>query len=311
MSKIPVSGHPAILFAEECDRGVLREENQDSVLHVHIALGDLMMVADGIGGYAGGATASRLVVENFYAHLAALPEDYPVDIAIRGAAARANAQILEKANAPGSPFQHMGSTVVVAVVQQRADGISAWIGHVGDSRAYLARAGRLHRLTTDHSAVQALLSRNLISPEEAQNHPDASVLTRSLGSQPVVEIDIEQHPLAIGDTLLLCSDGLWGFVSEMDIEKMVDAPGLTLESSAGGLLKLALTAGGKDNISVEMARVVGEPKVETHHRRRRSDKTNDQHTEINHHTVLWIVLTVFMMAFASFCVIAYYALWHH
>jgi serine/threonine protein phosphatase PrpC len=302
MSKTSVSGHPAILFAEECDRGVLREENQDSVLHVRIALGDLMIVADGIGGYAGGATASRLVVENFYAHLAGLPEDYPVDIAIRGAAARANAQILEKANAPGSPFQRMGSTVVVAVVQQRATGISAWIGHVGDSRAYLLRVGRLHRLTTDHTAVQALLSRSLISPEEIENHPDASVLTRSLGNQPEVEIDIEQHPLAIGDTLLLCSDGLWGFVSEMDIEKMVDAPGMTLELSAHGLLKLALAAGGNDNISIEMARVVGHPKVESHH---------PNHKSISHHTVLWVVLTVFVMAFASFCVIAYYALWHH
>ena len=302
MSKTSVSGHPVILFAEECDRGVLREENQDSVLHVRIALGDLMIVADGIGGYAGGATASRLVVENFYAYLAALPADYPVDNAIRGAAARANAQITEKANAPGSPFQRMGSTVVVAVVQQRAGEICAWIGHVGDSRAYLVRAGRLNRLTTDHSAVQALLSRSLISPEEVENHPDTSVLTRSLGNQPEVEIDIEQIPLAFGDTLLLCSDGLWGFVSELDIEKMVDAPGLTLELSARGLLKLALTAGGKDNISIEKARVVGHPKAETHH---------PNHKSISHHTVLWIVLTVFVMTFAVFCALAYLIFWHH
>jgi protein phosphatase len=299
MKEIPVSGQPIILFAEECDRGILREDNQDSVLHVRIALGDLMMVADGIGGYAGGATASRLVVENFYAHLSALPEDYPVDNAIRGAAARANAQIVAEANAPGSPFPHMGSTVVVAVVQQQATGPCAWIGHVGDSRAYLVRAGRLTRLTTDHSAVQVMLSRNLITPEEAQNHPDASVLTRSLGQQPEVEIDIEQLPLAFGDTLLLCSDGLWGFVSELDIQQMVNAPGRTLESSAFGLLELALMAGGKDNVGIEMARLVGPPKV-----------VIPQHGP-HAITVLWIVLTVFVMAFAGFCVIAYFALWHH
>jgi protein phosphatase len=302
MSDIPVSGQPTILFAEECDRGILREENQDSVLHVRVALGDLMMVADGIGGYAGGATASRMVVETFYTHLASLPHDYPVDNAIRGAAARANAQIIAAASVPGSPFHHMGSTVVVAVVQQRADGICAWIGHIGDSRAYLLRAGRLYRLTTDHSAVQALLSRNLITPEEAKNHPDSSVLTRSLGHQPEVEIDIEEHPLALGDTLLLCSDGLWGFVSELDIQKMVDSPGLMLESSAHGLLELALTAGGNDNIGIEMARIVGLPKVAP-------PSPHSQH--ISHHTVLWIVLTVFVMAFAGFCVIAYYALWHY
>jgi protein phosphatase len=303
MSEIPVSAQPVILFAEECDRGILREENQDSVFHVRIAMGDLLMVADGIGGYTGGAIASRMVVENFYTYLAALPKDYPVDNAIRGAAARANAQILAAASAPGSPNHHMGSTVVVAVVQQRASGTCAWIGHIGDSRAYLVRAGRLHRLTTDHSAVQVMLSHNLITPEEAKNHPDASVLTRSLGHQPEVEIDIEQHPLAIGDTLLLCSDGLWGFVSDLDIERMVDAPGRTLESSAHGLLELALAAGGKDNISIEMARLVALRNVEA--------PPAPGPPPISHHTVLWVVLTVFMMAFLGFCLIAYFALLRH
>lgn len=302
MSEVSVSGQPTIQFAEECDRGILREENQDSVLHVRIALGDLLMVADGIGGYTGGATASRMVVENFYAHLAALPQDYPVDNAIRGAAARANEQIVAAARAPGSPNQRMGSTVVVAMVQQRATGSCAWIGHIGDSRAYLVHAGRLRRLTTDHSAVQALLSRNLITPEEAQNHPDASVLTRSLGHQPEVEIDIEQHPLVIGDTLLLCSDGLWGFVSEPDIQRVVDAPGLTLESAAHGLLGLALAAGGQDNIGIEMARLVGHPQV---------DPPSQPHTQpINHHTLTWVVITVFVLALAGICGMAFFALWH-
>jgi serine/threonine protein phosphatase PrpC len=309
MSKKSVSEQPVILFAEECDRGILREENQDSVLHVSIPMGDLLMVADGIGGYTGGATASRMVVENFYAHLSALPPDYPVDIAIRGAAARANAQIMAAASAPGSPNQRMGSTVVVAVVQHQADETCAWIGHIGDSRAYLVRAGRLHRLTTDHTAVQALLSRNLITPEEAQNHPDSSVLSRSLGHQPEVEIDIEQHPLAIGDTLLLCSDGLWGFVSELDIQRVADVPGMTLETSAHRLLELALAAGGNDNISIEMARLVGLPKVATHRRRLTDTHLTSGSPPISHHTVLWVVLTVFMMAFAGFCVLAYFALW--
>jgi len=87
------------------------------------------------------------------------------------------------------------------------------------------------------------------------------VLTRSLGHQPEVEIDIEQHPLAIGDTLLLCSDGLWGFVSEVDIEKVVDAPGLTLESSVHGLLGLALAAGGNDTSALKWRAWWGFPKL--------------------------------------------------
>jgi protein phosphatase len=145
-----------------------------------------------------------------------------------------------------------------------------------------------------------LLSHNLITPEEAKNHPDSSVLTRSLGHQPEVEIDVEQHPLAVGDTLLLCSDGLWGFVSDLDIQKMVDAPGRTLESSAHGLLELALAAGGNDNISIEMARLVARPKVEA-----------PPAPPISHRTVLWVVLSVFMLAFLGFCVMAYFALWHN
>jgi serine/threonine protein phosphatase PrpC len=302
MSKKSDPEQPIILFAEECDRGILREENQDAVLHVSIPLGDLLLVADGIGGYTGGATASRMVVESFYSHLAGLPQDYPVDNAIRGAAARANAQIVAAASIPGTPNHHMGSTVVVAVVQQQADGSYAWIGHIGDSRAYLVRAGRLHRLTTDHSAVQVLLSRNLITPEEAQNHPDASVLTRSLGHQPNVEIDIEQLPLAVGDTLLLCSDGLWGFVPELDIERTVNTLGMTLKTVAHSLLEMALAAGGNDNIGIEMARVVGLS---------RTVSPPSPPEPISHHTVLWVVLTVFMLAFAGFCVIAYFALFHH
>jgi protein phosphatase len=302
MSNIPAPGQPVILFAEECDRGTLRDENQDSVLHVQIALGELMIVADGIGGYAGGAIASRMTVEHFYAHLAALPYDYSAGNALREAAARANTSIVAAARAPNSPHLSMGSTVVVALLQHTVDGTFAWIGHIGDSRAYLLRAGRLHQLTIDHSAVQSLLNRGLISSEEVKNHPDASVLTRSLGHLPEVEIDIEQHPLAIGDTLLLCSDGLWGLVSDGDIQRAVDVPSQTLETAAHGLLELALAAGGNDNISIEMARLVGYANAAPAPTLLRP---------ISHHTVLWVVITVFMLAFAGFCVMAYFALLRH
>jgi protein phosphatase len=293
MSEIPVSGQPVILFAEECERGTLHEENQDSVLHVRIALGDLLIVADGTGGHTGGAIASRMVVEYFYLHLAALPRDYPADSAIREAVERVNAKIVATASAPGSPHPHMGSTVVVALLQQDAAGTHAWVGHVGDSRAYLLRAGRLHRLTTDHTAVQSLLDHNLISPEEALHHPDAAVLTRILGQQPEVEIDLERHPLAIGDTLLLCSDGLWRFVPEQEIQAA--AAGLIMESTAHDLLELALAAGGHGNIGIEMARLILPSEVSRRH-------------ESNYSALKWI-LAVFLLAVAGLFVLAYYALW--
>ena len=291
MNEIPALEEPAIIFAEKCDRGILRQENNDSVLHLRIPLGDLMVVADGVGGYIGRSTASQMVVESFREHLAALPSDYPADKALQEAAKFTNAKLLMTPREPGMPNVRIGSTVVVALLQESAEGPHAWVGHIGDSRAYLVRVGRLHRLTTDHSAVQSLLSRNLISPQEAENHPDISMLTRSLGRLPEVEIDIEKHPLAIGDTLLLCSDGLWGFVPEHEIEKATAGP--TLDAAAQNLIDLALAAGGHDNISIEIARLIPPPAPP-----RRAGLPP---------WFKWIV-TLFLLAIAGLCVLAYYIL---
>jgi protein phosphatase len=294
MSDLPVHGQPVILFAEECDRGTLREENQDSALHIRIALGDLLIVADGIGESTGGATASRMAVEYFYAHLAALPHDYPADKALREAAARANTCIVVAARAPDSPHPRMGSTVVAALLQPDGDITNAWIGHIGNSRAYLMRAGRLHRLTTDHSAVQTLLNRNLITPEEAKDHPDATVLTRCLGHQLDVEIEIEQLPLAVGDTLLLCSHGLWGFVPESEIQT---AASLSVEAAAHNLLELALTAGGHNNIGIEVAQLIAPPDPAVHPR--------SKHPPL----AFKVILTVFLLALGGLCVLAWFTFW--
>jgi serine/threonine protein phosphatase PrpC len=297
MSEVSISGQPVILFAEECDRGTLRKENQNSVLHVRIPLGDLMIGADGIGD-EGGATASRMVVEDFYTHLAALPHDYPVGNAIREAAARSNANLLAAVKAPDSPHERLSSSVVLALLQQEAEGTNAWIGHIGDSRAYLVRAGHLQCLTTDHSAAQVLLSRNLISPEEAQHHPDSAVLTRSLGHQPEVEIDIEELPLASGDTLLLCSDGLWEFVPERDIHRVAETLDLTVEASAHNLLELALAAGGHDNVGIEMARLIPPP-----------DPPPPPRAE--NYLALKIVMAMLLVAVAALCVLAYLTFWYY
>jgi len=255
MKEAPVASKPPIAFAEECDRGIVREENQDSVLHAPIAMGELLIVADGIGGYQGGATASRMVVDGFYRYLAALPPDCPVDRALCEASAQVNAGIIQAASQPDSPFRRMGSTVVLALLQQDATGFHARIGHIGDSRAYLFRDGQLSRITSDHSAVQALINRNLITPEQALNHPDASVLTRSLGHKSEVQMDLENVDLLPGDTLLLCSDGLWGYVAEEAIQRVVADPSLNAGGAAHALLDLALAAGGHDNIGIEMARL--------------------------------------------------------
>ena len=266
MSQLSPRGNLAISFGEVCDRGKVREENQDSVLNVSVPLGELFIVADGIGGYQGGATASRMVVKEFQGQLATRPPGYPPEDALVEACTYTNAAIFNEANSGDPSMQRMGSTVVLALIQAGANsagnsgevasfGPVAWIGHVGDSRAYLIRGGQMTRQTSDHSAVQALLNRNLITEEEARNHPDASVLTRSLGHRPQVEIEIDRVSLQEGDALLLCSDGLWGYVGDADIAAVATDPGLSPKTVADTLLQLALAAGGQDNIGIEFVRI--------------------------------------------------------
>jgi serine/threonine protein phosphatase PrpC len=262
MSEVSARQSLIISFGEACDRGKIREENQDSVRRATIPLGELFIVADGIGGYQGGATASRMVVEEFHAQLAARPADYPADDALREASAHTNASIHTVASSGDPSLQRMGSTVVVALVQKELDTEPvAWIGHVGDSRAYLIREGEMSKVTSDHSAVQALLSRNLITEEEARNHPDASVLTRSLGHKSEVEIELDRVSLQAGDALLLCSDGLWGYVAEGDIAAVVSDGSLGTQTIADTLLHQALAAGGQDNIGIEFIRIAAASEV--------------------------------------------------
>jgi protein phosphatase len=256
--KVSLGGALSIGFSEVCDRGKVREENQDNALHATVPLGQLFVVADGIGGYQGGATASRMVTEGFSGHLASRPVGYPPDLALQEACTFTNASILQASSSGDPAFQKMGSTVVLALIQPSgAAGAHAWIGHVGDSRGYLIRNGQMMKVTTDHSAVQALLSRNLITEEEARNHPDSSVLTRSLGHRAEVEIEIDEVQLQPGDGLLLCSDGLWGYVEDADIAAVAANADLSVENIGQTLLQLALAAGGQDNIGIEFLRLEG------------------------------------------------------
>jgi PPM family protein phosphatase len=261
MSVASISEAVAIGFASQCDRGKVREENQDTVLRTSVPLGDLLVVADGIGGFEGGGVASRMAVEAISSSLSDMPTFFPPAIAIQEATSRANAEIVAAAAEPDTPNNHMGTTVVLALLQEDPDHpgtpVQAWIGHIGDSRAYLVHQGRLACITRDHSAVQLLLDHNLIAPEEVHNHPDASILTRTLGQELNVEIELDAVALGPGDTLLLCSDGLWGYVSDREIERVLTDPALSAEGASRALLDLALEAGGHDNVGIQIARLGG------------------------------------------------------
>ena len=218
----------------ESDIGHARDKQEDSML----AKPPLYVVADGMGGHRRGDVASRIAVDM-------LDEDILSDgDALSAAIQRANRAIYEAAEADHD-LDGMGTTVVAMIAQED----SAQIAHVGDSRAYLLRDGQLRRLTQDHSYVNTLVREGRLSEEEAEHHPQRSVLERALGQESEVEIDMQLIDAKPGDRLLLCTDGLTTHVSDPEIEDLlssVDQP----EEASKRLVKEALDAGGNDNITV-------------------------------------------------------------
>jgi len=238
-----------------CHQGYVRAENQDRISRFLTPLGDFFVVADGMGGHSGGAEAARLAIEAYARHLGPVPADAEPVEALRAVTGKVNAEIYAAGRAGDVRFQGMGSTVAFVLLR----GAEAIIGHVGDSRLYHARGGQLRRITRDHSAVQALLDSGAINESQARGHPDANVLTRSLGHRPDVEVDFDFVSLEAGDALLLCSDGLWGYVPEAEIAAAATSTTLTAQGVANALLALALDAGGHDNVSIEYLQFSEEP----------------------------------------------------
>ena len=259
MTKADSSNPLEILVEGITDQGLVRQENQDYIQNAVLPLGTLLIVADGMGGYQGGGVASRLVVEEFVRVLSDQTPDADAHKVIREAAESANARIRQTISQPNFPYPQMGSTLVLALLQRKGEEYIAWIAHVGDSRAYLVRNQQMTKLTVDHSAVQDLINRQIITQEEAASHPQASVLTRCVGHLDEIEIDIDQISLQKDDLLMLCSDGLWGFVPDQEIQAAATAAGSQLDAIAKALLQLAVDHGAPDNVGIELARLSPAP----------------------------------------------------
>ncbi len=232
--------------AARTDRGKVRARNEDAVL----ALPErgLWLVADGMGGHQNGALASRLIVEE----IVELPMGGSLDdrlLDIRDCLYRVNRllghEITMTADRPDSI---MGSTVVILLAQgERA--ICVW---AGDSRCYLWRSGKLYQLSRDHCLMQELIHEQQISPDEAASHPSARALTRAVGANDNLMLDIVDFTIYPGDTLMLCSDGLYQDLSRDDISQA-----LSLESTERALQRLfrqALGGAARDNISAIVIR---------------------------------------------------------
>jgi protein phosphatase len=219
------------------DPGRRRRRNEDA----YVVSPPLFAVADGMGGAQAGELASRIAVEAM-GEETATPGEERVLTLIREANRRVFDRSSQDASASG-----MGTTMTAALV---GDDGQVTIGHVGDSRAYLLREGRLEQLTEDHSLVAELVRTGKLSAEEAERHPQRSVITRALGTDSEVDVDTFTVDAQAGDLFLLCSDGLTSMLDDEEILRTVEDAGGDLESAAQSLIRKANRGGGEDNITV-------------------------------------------------------------
>lgn len=222
--------------AAATDQGLVRANNEDAFL-----IDDqraLFAVADGMGGHRGGEVASHTAIE---ALRAAIANGTDLGEAIIGA----NDAVIAKAEGDEG-LTGMGTTLTAMLA---IGGNHLLIGHVGDSRAYLLRAGTLHRQTDDHSLVEELVREGRLTPEQAESHPQRAIVTRALGVIDEIEVDLYEVTVKAGDRVVLCSDGLTTMVRERDIERLAGGEG-DPQHLADALVAAANDAGGEDNTTV-------------------------------------------------------------
>ena len=236
-----------ILSAFRTDVGKVRANNQDAPI-VSEKL-RLYGVADGMGGHKGGEVASTSARDDL---LRELEGKTPSVATLSGAIEEVNRQIyLQRGQAGAPPF--MGTTLSVLWMSDNF----VYIGHVGDSRVYLLRDGEFKQMTLDHSLVEQLVREGVLTEEEAQNHPMRNIITRAIGTDESVEVDVVVEERRKGDLWLACSDGLHGLVDDRQMRDALRqyAP----EKAADVLLKAALDAGGRDNVTLVIVHDGEEP----------------------------------------------------
>ncbi len=235
-------------YAARSDVGSVREHNEDS----YLVKTPLFVVADGMGGHEAGEVASNIAVTTMEAHA---PKSTSPE-ALAAAVIKANEAVLRGAQ-DGTGKPGMGTTLTAAFVFED----EATIAQVGDSRAYLLHDGQLQRITRDHSLVADLIEQGRLTEAEARFHPQRSVITRALGSDPHMQPDLYTLHIEEGDRLLLCSDGLCSMISDEDIEEiLLDNPAPAHACDA--LVEEAIIAGGLDNVTVIVIDPLGDPPSE-------------------------------------------------
>lgn len=247
---------PGVEVAGLTDVGCQRENNEDSFLYWEPEdsaefqrKGRLAAIADGMGGYDGGQEASRLAVETVREVYDRVVQDDP-QASLLEAFTTAHNRIRQYAEEHPA-FHGMGTTCTALVLR----GDQLYFAHVGDSRLYLVRGQRISQLTRDHSYVGRLVASGLVRPEDAERHPQRHILTSALGAGLEVEVDGGGSGLQAqnGDNLILCTDGLWGVVTEQELQTA--ATRNSPQECCASLINLARQRGGPDNITIQLLRI--------------------------------------------------------
>ncbi len=230
------------------DRGLVRDHNEDSYSMIVFENKSLFVVADGMGGHDSGEVASRIAADTV-CRVVREEHDQNDDLLslIEGAILQANTEVRKQGEQKGSD---MGTTLSVVLVS----GDTAYIANVGDSRVYWIENGTISQVTIDHSLVAKLVEAGKLTKEDARNHPQANLLYRTIGVDEAVMVDTFRVDLKKGGTLLLCTDGLWGELTDEEI-RGVCSEEKDIEGAASRLVQLANERGGEDNITAIVVRV--------------------------------------------------------
>ncbi|MDN5331113.1 MAG: family protein phosphatase [Tepidanaerobacteraceae bacterium] len=240
-----------MIHCAKSDRGRVRPNNEDA-FYIPEDMNEplLFIVADGMGGHNAGEVASRLAVEEISSYIKTKydAKSFQDDVAllIKEAFMAANEKIY-KTSLESAEWAGMGTTATLALFK---DG-RVYIGHVGDSRAYMLRSGHLRQLTKDHSLVWQLMEEGRLTAQEIKYHPMRNVITRALGVDDKVDVDISDYEYKSGDIFLLCSDGLTNMLDDERIKEIILSAD-SVEAAAERLVQAANNLGGHDNITVEL-----------------------------------------------------------
>lgn len=237
---------PDYLYGNLSDVGKVRSENQDYYGRYEGEYGNLIIVCDGMGGYKGGAIASRLAVESVSEHFKKLGAHYEPKFELTQALLYAQESIMTYSS-ENPDTEGMGTTAVILLIRDS----SYWFANVGDSRIYVKRGGRVTQLTKDHSLVQDMIDSGILTVEQAAEHPKRNIITRALGTGKFDPDISGPFPLYQQDVFMLCSDGLYHYFTTQEMEKILD---MDPQAACEALVNEANRQGSDDNVTVQVVK---------------------------------------------------------